>query len=380
MPQIGDIAVLPDGNEQILTTNGWVPNTRELETAAAMGAPGALAANFMEAATFGGFDAGDAYEQTSPVAAYGVTAAELGLAGLGVSKLAGGAMARRVQSRIAKGAAQRQLYRRPSDIAGRATAAGETMRRVEGALEVVPGLNTPLLMQRAANQRLVNTSAAKALGLSDDVAYRARLGLKDDIIDEYLTAKRAAFKQTERAISGRISPLNAGAVLDNAVDSGLVGGKLANQIKAAKTITGREIMQVRSALTDVLQSNAEYMVKNAAYEAIEQIDDIIELALQGTDEAAQFATTRARFRVWANLRKGRNIGKDGQINVAGLDSAFKGRHGYGDNYLAGKIKTGVNEIDDFLQITREGAQLDVGLPSSGTAERSVLNMLRGGGE
>ena len=69
---LGKVFVNDDGREYMMTTNGLVPNTPELESAAALGGTGAFLAEAMEVASFGILDVDEklekGFEGTSPVA------------------------------------------------------------------------------------------------------------------------------------------------------------------------------------------------------------------------------------------------------------------------------------------------------------------------
>ena len=275
--------------------------------------------------------------------------------------------------------AANQLVRRPSNILGRATAPGAAARLIEGGAEAVPGLNIPGLIQKATNQRRINASLGRALGLSDEGIHASRLNVLGGL-DEALTGFNRGFRAIEGAIDNSgLDQIAMRHVLDTAVENRFVVGTLGDILERAAPMTGREVMALRSELTSVLASNEGFIVKNQARELINQIDNIIGSAPNMPAEAlAAFAETRARWRVWASLKGSGKISADGQVNPTSARSALA--RSYGDDFLAGRRIEGVpDDVQSFLDIVNEGARLDVGLPSSGTAERAALGALIGGG-
>ena len=380
MAKLGQIVTQPNGSKKILTSSGWVDHTAELESAAAMGVLGAVGQSVLESATLGLHEVPQEYREVSPVATKSALAAELAtgvgvLGRAGVRAAAGGVrsrMADRVADKVAEANRKSDLRGRPSDALGSSTAAGQMMKRIEGAVEVIPGLNAPLLMQRAMNQRAINMKTAKAMGLDEDAVMDARLGISGPLIGKALKNYKKGFDEVQQNLNtANIPAEDLMPVLDTAVQGGMLAPKLARAISKKTRPTGQQIMDARSSLVKMLDSQ-EPAMREVAADLIDNIDEIIEEALTGEQKDA-FKLLRAQYRVWANVRKGRALSPDGQVNVKTLDSAFKSRSGYGDRYLAEEGIDGLpDEVNDLLQEVRRGAGLDVGIPSSGTAERSVI--------
>jgi len=313
----------------------------------------------------------------------GVDASLLGAPFLGAARsgrLAEGVQgAIRSQARRVTETGSRQLVRRPSDILGRASVTGGAVRILEATAEAVPGLNLPGIAQKAINQRRINQSFAKAMGLSDESAAAARGGVTENFLDEALTGLNARFRQVETAITSSLDQAGARSAFELAADEGLISGKLANTIRTNTPLTGKDVMAMRSQMSKILRSNEQFLVKERVRQQIESIDDLIQAALQQTDEATVelFREARARWRVWANVRTGRGLSPDGQVNARTVSGRLA--NAYGDAFRAGRPIQGVPEdVNGFLSIVREGAKLDVGLPSSGTAERAVGAAVIGG--
>lgn len=370
MAQIGDIQQNADGIFK-LTPQGWQEIPREQAEAETLPA----ASRFIGAVS--GLPTGGeaaALGQLSVLAGLGGPFAALGTRGVR------GAISQRIGRNVA--AAREgggQLIRRPSNVLGRATTAGSAARLVEAGAEAVPGLNIFGLAQKAVNQRRINASFVKAAGGSDDLVIRARAGVTEDIMDDLLTGFNQNFRKVEDGISKSVNQVTARSAFDLAKEQGFVAGKLAKVVDKTDNITGKEIMALRSELASVMRSNESFLVKNQARAQIEVLDEMITESLQAGDEALQalYQETRARWRVWANAQKGASISADGQINPRSMRAALA--RNMGDNFRAGRPLAGApDEVNDYLSIIREGAALDVGLPSSGTAERAAGAAVLGG--
>lgn len=382
MAKLGQIVTQPGGSELILTREGWVPNTPELETASAMGIVGAVGQGIAESVTLGMMPdggQGEALRQVSPIATNAPMAAELalgagGLARAGVRQVAKGRMADRVAQRVSE---QGELLRRPSDMMNPGTAGNRVARGIEGAMEATPGLNIPLIMQKMTNQRKVNMSLAKGIGASDDMVEQARYGVTEDVLDDAFKNFERGFNDVERSITSGIRQVDAMPVVDQAIESKFITGRLKQQLESGRQITGKELMQVRSKLSGVLRSNSTFMEKEAAAEIVDQIDEIIEATMDDAGAKA-YQELRSRYRLWSAAKRGESIGMDGQVNVRSLGSRLKASTGYGDDYMAGRdIAGAADDVNDFLRLSREARSLAVGLPDSGTAERAA-GMILGG--
>jgi hypothetical protein len=379
MADLGQIVTSPEGAEKILTTDGWIPNTPELEEAASLGAAGTGLGSLMESLSMGVLSPDPAAEQFSPVAAKAGLAADVvgaafGGAGLAKAGLRAGAkQGGRLVDRLPKPAPD-QLIRRPSDMLNGTS--GQLVKRLESAVESTPLINTIPLWQKATNQGRVNMGVAKGLGLSDETVAAARTGIDDKHLGEYVNQMRSEFNAVEEGITGAINPIDALPAMAQAMDSGLITGKLARRLEDATSVTGKEVMAVRSKLVEVLGSNEKYLVKEQAAEIIEQLDDIIEEAMDPEFMKA-WQKTRGQYRLYSQLKRGRNMSPDGQVNVRSLDGSLS--RAYGDDYRIGELDHLDPDVANALRLTREGSKLDVGMPNSGTADRNALMILGGAG-
>ena len=380
-PETGEILIVDNDSGE------WRPASKAEIAVGRAGAGGQLAAG-IEGATgipsiadaLAGTNEAEALTTVNPTAAsIGLAATVLPLgtqlakAGAGMAlKLGRGGAGRRVATEIDR--AGRQLIRRPSDVAGRGTTTGQVLQRLEAATEVIPGPNLLPLAQKTVNQRRVNASFARAMGVTDDATLsRARAGVTDDILDDAVAQLEDGFQQVQRDISAGLSAADkttARTIVDEALDEKLIG-RISKQV-VDKEITGKELMAVRSNLTRVVQSNADFLKKEDAFRIIEEIDDLIAKVLPES-QALAFKETRNKWRLWATARRGRARSPDGQINVRSMGGRLA--ENFGDDFRLGREAGTTDEINDFLRIVREGEGLDVGLPSSGTAERAALGAL-----
>lgn len=386
MSKLGEIITQDNGEEFILTPKGWIPNSVELESAASMGALGGLAQGFAEVAGLGMLpesSQSQAMHTMNPLSTKAGQAAEYATMATGVGGLALGlakrgakrgaaSMADRVSDKIVDN--ERQLIRRPSDLMGGGNSAlGQYARRIEAGTDAIPLVNMPGLIRQNVNARRVNMSGARALGVSEEMVEKARFGLKSEVLASRYNKFKDDFKAVEDQIKA-VDPANFLPIMDEAIERGLVGGRLKAALQSDKDM-GKSVMALRSRMTDITNSSAEFMVKDAAHEITEQIDDLIG-TLSSVDQEA-YSTLRSQYRLWASMRQGKSINADGNINPASLSSRLQ--RSFGDRFKVGERIEGVNDdINDFLQIVREGEQQGVGVGNSGTATREALLLLGGG--
>ena len=96
-----------------------------------------------------------------------------------------------------------------------------------------------------------------------------------------------------------------------------------------------------------------------------------------------FGELRSRYRAWMNLKRGRGLSPDGNVNVRTVGGRLADDFDSGEAYrtILAKDSKGIpgaaEDVNEFLRTVREGERLDVGIPSSGTAERATGAALLG---
>lgn len=390
-PTTGDVIQLQQVGNQLQWVELSDDDASVATEAAELGKVGAFAAGGLRSLSFGALDAPEGIsgqlQQQFPGSSLAGELSPLGGAiaggiGRAATKRVTAAMGQELGEQAARGAAKSpQLIRRPSNVLGRATAAGQTARGLEAGAEAIPGLNLPLLRQATINQRRTNESFARAMGLSDEVAVKARTaGADGKVIAETLKMFDEGYGKVANAVNQHVDIARVRGLIDEAAEKGYIRRKLKSLVKQPG-LNGDDVMAVRSELSRLSRSSTESrLVINDIDDILEGIDEIIEEAvkLSGDDAAEQtLKTLNSRYAVFREMRKGRSIGADGQINPRTSDGRFSGR--FGDRYAAGEDLFQDENVNRFMDIIREGAELDVGLPSSGTTERAVGALVIAGG-
>ena len=387
MAELGDIQVNQQGQIAKLGLNGWQPISEEQAQSETEPAGVRFGKGFIGLETEG--EAG----ALGNIAGLGsIFAGPLTTGARGLGRLGSRAIASRVERKVAANTAQRAqtaaptegsflrtptgLFQRPSNALGRSTLAGQASRFVEAGLDAVPGPNLLGLAQRAVNSRQTNAAYAKGLGLSDDLVAKAyQSGIDDTIMDAGLVHWDTGFRKFEKALDqagGKgLDQVRTRTLFDAINQSPTPIGGAAEVVEQAGKITGKQVKDLRSKLTDLSRTNLDGFQREQVKAQIEAVDDLIEATLKQGDEALiqQYRELRAQYRLWISGQKGQSISPDGMINAASMNTALK--NNYGNQYRAGRPIGGTDDINAFLDIAREGAALGVGLPSSGTAERLI---------
>lgn len=324
----------------------------------------------------------EALQTVNPTASSAGLAASLLPVGAGVGNLARrglqNRMAGRVAQRASRGTVEIDQPLRPG-IAERAgfgqnTMIGRGLDQVESVAESIPVAGLFTAARLAKNQRIINMRFARALGADDAMVARAAQGVDENVMRNIQQGFQRDFGRVAEGITDGMDPIRARAEIQQVMDSGLVTNvQLRRAIENGNAVTGRQLQNIRSELTDQLRRDINQEVRNEVMDRIDAIDNIIEDALQGTDLQDVFQTARARYRLWSAARKGAARGKTGNINVRSMDTNLGQRVAYGDNYLAGNPIAGApDEINEFLATVREANQIGQRTFDPRAATRSTL--------
>lgn len=307
-----------------------------------------------------------------------------GIATLGVGSMAlmgrGSATARalqRSQTRQAGGLRTGQGFIRNPEQLGPESMQGAG-RIVRAGIESNPvtRMITDYLI-RNPNQKNLNRLAGRAVGLTDDELARSGGRLTDDLLglaDERLGAQ---FDEVGARITEKIDPDEVtNLALQLNAENRISNARLAQVADNAEN-AGRELMGIRSELLAQSRRTSDDAVKNQIQNRIDEIDAIIEKAVSGDDVTSKlYADARARYRVSLALDKGAARSMDDNLNVPSLNNQL--RKIYGAGFTKGRVPGGAPvEVQDFLKGAREARGVDVGVPSSGTAERLIAANILG---
>jgi hypothetical protein len=273
--------------------------------------------------------------------------------GLGATKLGGrafNALRGRYADRAIRGTDEasdlaRQMQRegfrvKPGEAHGRGW-----KQRLEGAIQHTPGLSWAYDHIDEVNQRWLNTRIGKAMGLTtDDLGPNAlanarqvinrefdevadHIGLipvEPDLADDVLNLlrprniKKLGLGETLEKVA---EPLKAALGKESFTLSDGIYIPTKMFTKKIKTMTGKQYMQLRSALGE-LASETKFDELKQVWNLIDELDELAEsVARPGFKEA--YAVARERYRTWLSADAYRRAIDSGDVNVKSFDAAFR---------------------------------------------------------
>lgn len=373
-----------DGVNYIREKGQWRPLSRIETSIAQSGIEGQILAGIAGTSPFTPFmEAGQALERINPVASY-----------MGAGAVLGGAAVRPIGSM-----ARRVLARRASADSLKAATAKGTMgfvpkleQRVPGALQgptrlieagiegTAAGRIVTDWMIRNPNQRNLNRLILRGLGATDDQIKAAGGKATDEVMKAATAARSAKFEQVGARLTEALDPdkvTRLGLELNRAK---LINNDDLIRLSSGEDI-GRELMGIRSELLAANRAASTRSETIAIDNAIKAIDDIVKEAMKSSGDDVTFklwADVRAQDKLARAVNTGQARSLDA-MNPSSLDTAMK-RY-FGKSYTeAGDLSNLPDEVADALRGARAAKSYNVGLPSSGTAERTAaINILKGAG-
>ena len=373
------------GEAFIWRNNEWQPATPlELEIGRS-GAQGQVLSAVVAANPLMGFtEIGQAAMDVNPVAS-GIGMA----AGVGAGLLpSAGRMAGRVASRLAAREARQDggesalrtaqgFIRQPEEALPEfAQGAGRIVRSGAETLPVTRMITDYLI--RNPNQRNLNRLGARALGITDDELKRAGGQLTDDPMGAADARMAERYDIVGKAIGGNANQDEVLAAATRAADEGFITTDEFAALTRQSDEQGRELMGIQSELKRALRTEKNRIERTKLQESINQINKIIDEALEGADPGTMriYQETNAQYRASLAFERGQSW-SNGNINAKSMDSAL--RNIYGRGYRRGaRPDNAPQSVRDFLDGVREAQSVNVGLPTSGTAERMFAASLLGG--
>ena len=313
----------------------------------------------------------------------GLGAAGLAKGALTASGMAGGRMAQRIQARTAgKGADDSMGFRRMPDemLPASMSGAGQLVRA--GATATIPGKLATDFLIRVPNQRNLNRLVGRSLRLTDDELMAAGGKIDDTLYGVIQDRSHEAFREVGKRITAAV---DEDAVTSLAVKLNQEGLITNNKLVAMIDDTaGENLMAMRSEMRAAQRQAGDVQVSTMLQNTVDEIDDIIETGLEAAnDKVAKqlYSDARARYKMELALEKGNVLGRDGNVSAALMDTQL--RNLFKDSYRAGTRNENVPvAVADALQGTRKAQGMNLGLPTSGTAERllaaGAVSALTGG--
>jgi hypothetical protein len=376
MANLGDIAELPDGSEKILTTTGWVENSPELEQAASMGGSGAFMANMLEGATMGlAGPANEAFGAVSPAASQAGFVAPFLMGGAGIAR---GAVRGRMAERVARAAPQRPggggmftteqgFAKMPSDMVPGPLAG--TARAIEAGIGAIPGARVATDLFKIQRQRLLGSRLQRGLGFTDDEIRQTGGRLTPDAMEIPLSRVDDVYDAARSQIDEVVTPTQIQGIANDAAEAGLFTEQDIAAFTRAGDSAGDQLLTMRSELRGMQRNADNILQRRRTTEIIDDIQDIINTAAEGTPVAADLAEADRIYKLWKTVDNGGSIAADGTINVRTLQNALN--RNYGSRAVKGGRGVTDPLVDDLIKSVDEMGQLGPAIPSSGTAERAI---------
>jgi len=385
-PQTGEVIIFDD------QVGSWRKATRaEVDVeqsgfagqveAAVEGATGVQAMLGMLAPEFG--ERSEALTGSNTAAA---TVGAIGTLGTGIATGLSGRMAGRVQQGIQQGAKKaggtfttKQGFRRqpeemlPESLQG----AGQIIRSGAETLPVTRMVTDYLI--RTPNQRNLNRLGMRALGLTDDEIKQFGGKITDEAMALADSRMATAYDEVGEALSSNLNQAEVVKLADAALADNFISARNFRALTQQNEKQGRTLMALASDLKRARRSAQESQVRNQIDNILDEIDNIMEAALESSDDVGLkrlYDETNARYKASIAFEKGQSWSNEA-INAKSMDTALRGLYKRG--YRRGaKIGNAPAEVSDFLQGVREAQGVNIGVPTSGTAERMFAASLLGG--
>lgn len=385
-PQTGEVIIYDPAIGE------WRPASRQEEIVAGQGIAGQLEA-FAEGATgaqsiaglFSPAIAERAQALTGPV---GGTAANIGLGATiagGVAPIAGrmaGRVLARTQAAQATGEAAESglktstgFIRAPEEVLPEvAQGAGRIIRAGAESMPVTRMITDFLI--KNPNQKNLNRLILRGIGATDEQIKRAGGRVTDELVAAADANVAREFDEVGRRIGANLDSDKVTAkALELANDNVISNAKLA-QIADDAENAGRNLMDLRSEVLAAQRREADSAIRIQLQNRIDEIDKIIDEAVGDKVTAKLYSDARAKYKLSLSLEKGKVWSKE-NINAASLDTAL--RNLYGKGYRRNADYSDMpEEVANALRGAREATLVDVGIPTSGTAERLFAGSLLGG--
>ena len=387
---MGDI-VDAKGGKQILTGNGWVPLTPELEQAAALGFFGAFAQNAAEMATFGLYTPAPGLEEVSPVGAKLGTAA--GLVGplslpllrgaqAGVRAVRGGRTLGGVEAAAAERAVggtafktEQGFLKKPSDLSPEALRG--TMQSIEAGLGSVPLGRIGVDLINIQRRRGMGGHVGRAMGMSGGEIRAAGGKLRPLDVKPALQRIDDTYDAARNLISEKVTTQQVQKLGREALEQQFITDIELARLGRATDATGDTLLELRSAIREAGRTASTRAESVRANEIVDQIQELIEQSAKGTEQFAALGQADRQWKVWNAVSKGGTINGEGWLSLVGLKANLTRSFGTRVGKAASREGLRPVEVKMFDAIDELGP-INFQIPSSGTAERLIGASLIGG--
>ena len=389
MANLGQIITRPDGSEHILTGSGWIPNTPQLEAAAASGAMGAALDSIVTSLSLGLIEAPGRAEReaVSPVGSKAGVALDIALLGTG---LAGGARA--IVKRGAREALEKAIPRAAAgaeDLAPLGGGLGKTptgfiprlsgrVPRVlqpsaavaESGLQVIPGLRIIGDWVTVANQKNLAQVAGRTMRMSRADMKAGNGLLSPQTMEPVMGRFDDVYAATRDVITDKATFNQLAKPAQEALDANLITKRQFDAWTKTGGNKGDQMIDMRTHLRQVSRETQDTVRATEAREIIDDIQETIKKIADDTEFHAEILNTDIDYKVWKAVSQTGVIGKEGLINPTSLKRALG--NSFGKNAVVGGARKKLpGRVQDLLQALDELEAIGYSVPTSGTAERAV---------
>ena len=381
---MGDI-VDAKGGKQILTGNGWVPLTPELETASRLGFFGAFTQNAVEMATFGLYQPDEGLEEVSPVGAklgtaagvVGPLAAPLFQGALrGVRAVRGGrATVGSVEAATAERAAGGGVFRteagflkKPSDMSPEALRG--TVQSLEAGLGSLPLGRIGVDLINIQRRKVMGGKVGEAMGLSLGEIRAAKGRLRPLDVKPALARIDETYDAARNVVSEKVTTQQVQKLGREALEENFISPQELARWGRAESATGDTLLDLRAAVREAGRSATTRAERVRANEIVNAIQELIEQSAKGTEQFAALSQADRQWKIWSAVNKGGTINGEGWLNLNSLKSNLTRSFGTRVGKAAERSGLRPVEIKMFDAIDELGP-INFQIPSSGTAERAI---------
>ena len=393
MATLGQIITRPDGSEHMLTGAGWIPNTPDLEQAAASGVFGAAAASVLESLSLGLIEQPQEFGQVSPVSSRTGIAMDIAFLGTGV---AGGVRA--VAKRGAREALQEALPRAAQgaeDLAPLGGGLGRTPTGfiprlsghvprvlqpsaavIESGLQVIPGLRVLGDWVTVINQKNLARMAGRTMRMSKADMKAGNGLLSPQTMEPVMNRFDDVYAATRDLITEKATFSQVARPAQDALDKGLITKRQFDAWTAKGVNRGDQLIDMRTSLRTVSRETQDSVRKQEAREIIDDIQETIKDIADDTEFFDDIVQNDIDYKVWKAISQTGVIGKEGLINPTSLKRALG--NSFGQNAVKGGARTKLpTRVQELLKAVDELEAIGYQVPTSGTAERAMAGSFFG---
>ena len=387
---LGDI-VEAEGGDQILTGNGWVPLTDELEAAAGMGWFGAFSQNALEMASFGLFTPDPGLEEVSPVASKAGTAAGfiapaslplLRAAQQGVRAVRAGKGAAGIEAATATRQAGGSTFRteagflkKPSDLSPEALKG--TVQSLEAGIGSLPVARIGTDLMNIQKRRVMGGKVGDAIGMGPGEIRAAGGKLRPADVKPALDRIDDVYEGARNAVSEVVTTQQVSKLGREALKEGFITERELARFGRAADATGDTLLDLRSAIREAGRAAGTRAERVRANEIVDNIQELIESATKGTEQAKQLGIADRQWKTWSAVSKGGTINGEGWLNLNSLKSNLT--RSFGTRVGKAAERKGLRPVEvKLFDAIDELGPINFQIPSSGTAERLIGASVIGG--